>query len=160
MRLLQKTNRTYFLISGTAFIIAGVVFYFVISFFFKDQLNEKLRYDIKIIKRSIKKNGSLPNYYPFIEIREVSALSERSFRIIDTLLFDSNERRKIPFRQISLISVINGKGYFIAARDTLIEEDDLLEVIAIVTGSGFYTSSGQSLFHQPETFTENLAAIL
>lgn len=137
MRLLQKTNRTYFLISGTAFIIAGVVFYFVISFFFKDQLNEKLHHDIRRITRSIKINGTVPNYYPFIEIREVSALSERSFRIIDTLLFDSNERRKIPFRQISLISVINGKGYFIAARDTLIEEDDLLEVIAIVTGSVF-----------------------
>jgi signal transduction histidine kinase len=137
MRLLQKTNRAYFLVSGTAFIIAGVVFYFVISFFFKDQLNEKLFHDIKVIKRSIKRNSILPNYYPFIEIREVSAQSERSFETIDTLIFDAFEKRKIPFRQISLVSVINGKEYFIAARDTLLEEDDLLEAIAIVTGSVF-----------------------
>ena len=73
MRLLQKTNRAYFLISGTTFVIAGVVFYFVISLFFKDQLNEKLFHDIKHITRSIKRNGTLPNYYPFIEIREVRA---------------------------------------------------------------------------------------
>ena len=137
MRLLQKTNRAYFLISGTAFIIAGVVFYFVISFFFKDQLNEKLMYDIKVIKRSIKKNGTLPNYYPFIEIKEVTMQSERSFEIIDTIIFDAIKRKEIPFRQISLVSSINGKIYFIAARDTLLEEDDLLEAIAIVTGSVF-----------------------
>ena len=137
MRLLQKTNRTYFLISGTAFLIAGVVFYFVISFFFKDQLNEKLRYDIKDIKRSIKKNGTLPNYYPFIEIKEVPTQSERSYKSIDTLIFDEYEKKEIPFRQISLVTTINGKKYFISARDTLIEQDDLLETIAIVTGSVF-----------------------
>jgi two-component system, OmpR family, sensor kinase len=137
MRLLQKTNRAYFLISGTAFIIAGVVFFFVISFFFKDQLNEKLLHDIKNITRSIKRDGTIPNYYPFIDIREVPVQSERSSKIIDTLIFNEFERKEILFRQISLIRVINGKEYFIAVRDTLIEEDDLLEVIAIVTGSVF-----------------------
>ena len=134
MRLLQKTNRAYFIVSGTAFIIAGVVFYFVISFFFRDQLNEKLYHDIKNITRSIKENGSIPDYYPFIEIREVSTQSEQSFKTIDTLIFDGFENKKIPFRQISLITVINNKVYFLAARDTLIEEDDLLEAISIVTG--------------------------
>jgi signal transduction histidine kinase len=137
MKLLQKTNRTYFLVSGTAFIIAGVVFYYVISLFFKDQLNEKLHHDIKNITRSIKKSGAIPNYYPFIEIREVSKRPEQSFRTVDTLIFNVFENRNIPFRQISLISVINDKEYFIAARDTLIEEDDLLEVIAITTGLVF-----------------------
>ena len=137
MRLLQKTSRTYFLVSGTAFLIAGVVFYFVVSLFFKDQLNEKLHHDIKNISRTIMKNGTLPNYYPFIETREVSAQPEHSFKTIDTLIFDGFEKRKIPYRQISLITVINDKEYFIAARDTLIEEDDLLEVIAIATGLVF-----------------------
>jgi signal transduction histidine kinase len=134
MKLLQKTNKTYFFVSGTAFLIAGAVFYFVISLFFKDQLNEKLHHDIKNITRTIIKNGTLPNYYPFIETREVSAQKQQSFKTIDTLIFDGFEKRKIPYRQISQITVINGKEYFIAARDTLIEEDDLLGVIAIVIG--------------------------
>ena len=137
MRLLQKTNRTYFLISGIAFIIAGVVFYFVISSFFKDQLNEKLMSDIKVIKRTIKRNGTLPNYYPFIEIREVTFQRERKHEIVDTLIYDEVEKKDILFRQISLVDSINGKKYLIAARDTLIEEDDLLEAIAVVTGSVF-----------------------
>jgi signal transduction histidine kinase len=137
MRLLQKTNRAYFIISGTAFLIAGVVFFFVIRLFFKDQLNEKLFHDIKHLTRAIQRNGTLPNYYPFIEIKEVSEQSERSYQIIDTLISDSFERRKIPFRQISIVTKINGKGYLLTARDTLIEEDDLLETIAIVTCSVF-----------------------
>jgi signal transduction histidine kinase len=137
MKLLQKTNRAYFIVSGTAFIIAGVVFYFVISFFFKDQLNEKLFHDIENITGTIKKNGTIPDYYPFFEIREVSKQPEQSFKATDTLIFDAFENKNIPYRQISLMTVINDKEYFIAARDTLIEEDDLLEVISIVTGMIF-----------------------
>lgn len=137
MKLLQKTNKAYFMVSGTAFIIAGVVFYFVISFFFKDQLNEKLFHDIENIKGTINKSGTIPDYYPFFEIREVSKQPEQSFKVADTLIFDAFENKNIPYRQISLITVINDKEYFIAARDTLIEEDDLLGVISIVTGMIF-----------------------
>jgi hypothetical protein len=87
MKLLQKTNRAYFLISAATFIIAGATFYFVISFFFKDQLNEKLVSDIRIVKTKIEKKEILPHYYPFIEIRKVSE-KESSFKIIDTLIYD------------------------------------------------------------------------
>jgi signal transduction histidine kinase len=137
MRLLQKTNRAYFLISGIAFVIAGVIIYFVLSFFFKDQLNEKLKSDIGDAKLSIERNGTLPNYFPFIEAREVPGQSERSYETVDTLIFDASEKEDIPFRQISLVASINGRRYFIAARDTLLEESDLLTTIAIVIGSVF-----------------------
>jgi signal transduction histidine kinase len=139
MKLLQKTNRAYFIVSGTAFIIAGVVFYFVISFFFKDQLNEKLFHDIRHITRTIKRNGTLPSYYPFIEIREVPGQPTRPYEVKDTsIILDAAEKREILFRQISLVTNINNKEYFIAARDTLLEEDDLLGVIALVTSSFFF----------------------
>ncbi len=137
MKLLQKTNRTYLIVSATAFIIAGVVFYFVVSFFFRDQLNEKLLHDIENITGTIKKSGTIPDYYPFFEIREVSKQLEQSFKTTDTLIFDAFENKNITYRQISLITVINNKEYFIAARDTLIEEDDLVQLISIVTGLVF-----------------------
>jgi signal transduction histidine kinase len=137
MKLLQKTNKTYFLISATAFIIAGITFYFVISFFFMDQLNEKLHHDIKNITRAIKRNGSIPNFYPFFEIKEVNPVPARHEEIKDTLISDGFEKRKTLYRQVSQVTEINGKGYYIAARDTLLEGEDLLGVIAIVTGSIF-----------------------
>jgi signal transduction histidine kinase len=137
MRLLQKTNRAYFLISGMAFLIAGVIIYFVLSFFFKDQLNEKLKSDIDDVKLSIEKNRTLPDYYPFIEARLVLDRSEHSYETVDTLIFDSSQKENIPFRQISIVTSINGKRYLIAARDTLFEQGDLLTTIAIVIGSVF-----------------------
>jgi signal transduction histidine kinase len=137
MRLLQKTNRAYFLISGIAFLITGVIIYFVLSFFFKDQLNEKLKSDIGDVKLSIERNGTLPNYNPFIEAKEVPGQSERSYETVDTIIFDASEKEDIPFRQISIVTSINGKRYFIAARDTLFEQGDLLTTIAIVIGSAF-----------------------
>jgi two-component system, OmpR family, sensor kinase len=137
MKLLQKTNKAYFLVSAVAFIIAGVAFYFVISYFFRDQLNDKLRHDIKNITRSIKRDMSIPNFYPFFEIKEIPTLTEQPAKAIDTLISDGFERRKTIYRQVSLVTNINGKGYYIAARDTLLEEEDLLGVIAEVTGSVF-----------------------
>jgi signal transduction histidine kinase len=134
MRLLQKTNRAYFLISGTAFIIAGAVIYFVLSYVFKSQLNENLMADIEAAKRIIQNNGTLPNYYPFIETREVSGQSERSYESIDTVVFDATEKEDIPYRQISLITSINGRRYFIAARDTFLEKSDLMVTIMVITG--------------------------
>jgi signal transduction histidine kinase len=132
MRLLQKINRAYFLVSVTAFVIAGAVIYFVLSFIFEGQLNEKLKADIENVKLTISKNGKLPNYYPFIESREVQGQSIRLYESIDTLVFDPAEEEIIPYRQISLITPINGKEFFIAARGTLLEKSDLLATIVIV----------------------------
>jgi signal transduction histidine kinase len=137
VKLLQKTNRAYFLITLTSFVIAGAVIYFVLSFIFEDQLNEKLIADIKNIELTIETRVDLPNYYPFIESREVSGQSIRPNENIDTLIFDKGEEEYVPYRQISLVKTINGKEYFIAARDTLLEKSDLLATIAFVTASAF-----------------------
>lgn len=137
MKLLQKTNRAYFLASITAFVIAGAVIYFVLSFVFKDELNERLMADIESVKLTIGRGGNLPNYYPFIESREVPGLPVRSCETTDTLIFDAAEKENIPYRQISLVTTINGKKFFIAARDTLIEKNDLLATIAIIITSVF-----------------------
>ena len=137
MKLLKKKNRTYLVISGTAFIIAGAITYFVLSTLLKEQLNEKLIYDIENVKRIIERNGVLPDYYPFIETRESAGQSEGSYEKKDTLIYDANEDDKVDFRQISLVYSINGKKYYIAARNELFENSDLLATIVLVIGSVF-----------------------
>ncbi len=133
MRLLQKTNRSYFLISLITFIIAGVVIYFVLSIILRENLNENLLSDIEVVKKSIEKTNILPNYYPYIEVVEVSQQLVRPSVSTDTLIFDKGENEMVAYRQISLVTEINGKKYFIAARDTLLEKSDLLATIVIVT---------------------------
>jgi len=106
MKLLKKTSRTYFIISASAFIVAGVIIYFVVSFILEEELNENLRSDIKSISRTIEKDKSIPHYYPFVEVKKVNWQSPGPYRVIDTLIFDKKEKEEIPFRQISSVKSI------------------------------------------------------
>jgi signal transduction histidine kinase len=137
MKLLKKTTRTYFIISASAFVIAGVVIYFVTSFFFEEQLNEKLLSDRMSVIRNIEKNGSVPYFYPFIEVKKVPEQVERPVVYGDTLIFDVNEKENIPFRQISSLVAIKGQMYLIVVRDTLLEKSDMLMIIGIAIGIVF-----------------------
>ena len=137
MKLLKKTNRTYFIVSAIAFIIAGVVIYFVISYFFEDQLNEQLFSDGVSIIHNIEKAGPVPNFYPFIEVKKVSNQVERPVEYKDTLIFDVNEKENIPFRQISSVVTIKGEMYLIIVRDTLLEKGDILMIIVVIIAVTF-----------------------
>ena len=70
MKLLKKTSRTYLIISASAFIVAGLIIYFVLSFILEEELNENLRSDVKSIVRTIEKDKSIPHYYPFVEVKK------------------------------------------------------------------------------------------
>jgi len=137
MKLLKKTSRTYFIISASAFIVAGVIIYFVVSFILEEELNENLRSDIKSISRTIEKDKSIPHYYPFVEVKKVNWQSPGPYRVIDTLIFDKKEKEEIPFRQISSVKSIQGETYLIVVRDALIEKSDLLMIIGIAIGLVF-----------------------
>jgi signal transduction histidine kinase len=137
LKLLQKTNQIYLLISGTAFIVAGAIIYFALSIVFNDQLNEKLKSDIELVRNTLKTKGTLTVYSPFVESKEVQDHPVRSYMVSDTLIFDKNEMESVPFRQVSVIDSINGKKYLIVSRDTLLERGDLLSTIIIVTGTVF-----------------------
>jgi signal transduction histidine kinase len=137
MKLLKKTNRTYFVISASAFIVSGVLIYFVLSFIFNEQLNEKLLSDKVSVIRNIEKDGSVPDFYPFIDVIELKGQTERSVVSKDTLIFNVNEKENIPFRQISSVVAIKGKIYLIVVRDTLLEKDDMIMTIVIAIGVVF-----------------------
>jgi two-component system OmpR family sensor kinase len=137
MKLLKKTSRTYLLISASAFLVAGMIIYFVLSFILEEELNENLRSDIKSIVISIEKDKSIPHYYPFVEVRNVPGQTPGPFRVTDTLIFDKKEKEKIQFRQISTIKSIQGETYLIIVRDALLEKSDLLMIIGVAIGLVF-----------------------
>lgn len=134
MKLLKKTNRTYLIISASAFVIAGAVIYIVLSIILESQLNENLQSNMSDIILSLDKGESMPEYYPFVEVRKVAGQIERAIVKIDTMIFDIAEKENIPLRQISSVVSINGQMYLIVVRNTLIEKSDLLLSIGIVIG--------------------------
>jgi two-component system, OmpR family, sensor kinase len=134
MKLLKRTNRTYFIISASGFIISGVVIFFVISYFFEDQLNEKLLSDRMSVIHNIEKDGSVPVFYPFVEVKRVQFQIEQPVRTSDTSIFDVNENEDLSFRQISSVDQIKGQTYRITVRDTLIEKGDMFLIIGVIIG--------------------------
>jgi two-component system, OmpR family, sensor kinase len=137
MKLLKKTNRTYLIISASAFIVAGLIIYFVLSFILEEELNENLRSDIKSIARTIEKDKTIPHYYPFVEVKKVVGQSPGPIMVIDTLIFDKKEKEKILFRQISSVKSIQGETYLIVVREALLEKSDLLMIIGVAIGLVF-----------------------
>jgi two-component system OmpR family sensor kinase len=137
MKLLKKTSRTYLIISASAFIVAGLIIYFVLSFILEEELNEHLRLDVKSIVRTIEKDKSIPHYYPFVEVKKVQGQTPGPFRVIDTLIFDKKEKEKILFRQISSVKSIQGETYLIVVREALLEKSDLLMIIGVTIGLVF-----------------------
>jgi signal transduction histidine kinase len=137
MKLLKKTSRTFFVISASAFIVSGVVIYFALSFIFDEQLNEILLSDRMSVIRNIEKDGSVPYFYPFVEVKKIPYQTERPVVYSDTLIFDVNEKENIPFRQISSFVGIKGQMYHIVIRDTLLEKSDMLLIIGVSIGVVF-----------------------
>jgi signal transduction histidine kinase len=137
MKLLKKTNRIYFITSALAFIVFGAVIYFFLSFIFEGQLSEKLLSDNMSVIHNIEKDGSVPYFYPFVEVKKVPGQTERPIVSVDTLIFDVNENENIPFRQFSSVVAIKGQMYHIIIRDTLLEKSDLLMTIIIAIGLVF-----------------------
>lgn len=137
MKLLKKTSRTYLIISASAFIVAGLFIYFVLSFILEEEMNENLRSDLKSIVRTIEKDKSIPHYYPFVEVKKVPGETPGPLRVIDTLIFDKKEKEKIQFRQISSVKSIQGETYLIVVREALLEKSDLLMIIGVAIGLVF-----------------------
>jgi signal transduction histidine kinase len=137
MKLLKKTNRAYFIISAFAFIIAGVVFYIAISYYFEDQLNEQLESDRMTVIHNIEKDGTLPVFNPFVEVKKTFDNVDRPVTYSDTAIYDENENENVPFRQISSVDRINGQYYHILVRNTLLEKGDMMIIIGIIVGGIF-----------------------
>jgi two-component system, OmpR family, sensor kinase len=137
MKLLQKTNRTYLILTASAFVVAGVLTYIILSSFLESQLNEKLSYSKDHIIKTIERSGIVYNDPPYIEVKEEPFSSEIKNFYSDTILFDSAEKENVPFRQLTGTVSINGKNYKIIIRNTLIEKSDFLLTIILTTISVF-----------------------
>ena len=89
MKLIQKTSRTYLLLSIIIFILSGVMLYFVLTTVMNNRLDDKLLYNKEVITKIIKYDSPLTI---FDEPEELTDIEDRLYpndTIIykDTLIF-------------------------------------------------------------------------
>jgi len=136
MKLLNKTNIYFSGVSLLVFCIGGIFFYFLFQGIIERDLNNKLRLRKNYIIKQLSKSDSLVLYQRFsgntvsvIQRNEVDTTEEISS---DTILFDAVDQSTIHYRQLTFMTVANGKGYQIQVRRALVETSDLIKgVIAL-----------------------------
>tara|TARA_R110002073_G_scaffold57778_4_gene146655 strand:- start:59753 stop:61033 length:1281 start_codon:yes stop_codon:yes gene_type:complete len=144
MKLIEKTGRSYLLLSLVTFLLFGVVLSFVLTSAMNKRLDEKLRYNKEVISKRIKYDYPLTI---FEEPEELNAAENRLYpkdTIIykDTLIFHAirglegveNTEEFEKYRQLTAYETFpNGERYKIITRNSLVRNQDFVTVITLLT---------------------------
>lgn len=131
MKLLNKINRNYALLSSLIFLV-GIIFIFIfMEYFISSEIDEKLETQkLNVIKNL--DQGLKVEFTPFVEVKEIV---NQNFNveegIKDTSIYNKFENEFDSYRQLKTIYSNGNKSYLIIVRTNNIEKSDLLFTIGI-----------------------------
>jgi len=131
MKLLNKINRNYALLSSLIFLV-GIIFIFIfMEYFISSEIDEKLETQkLNVIKNL--NQGLKVEFTPFVEVKEIV---NQNFNveegIKDTSIYNKFENEFDSYRQLKTIYSNGNKSYLIIVRTDNIEKSDLLFTIGI-----------------------------
>ncbi|MFI8603567.1 sensor histidine kinase [Cellulophaga baltica] len=126
--LLQKTSKTFLLISLSLMMLSTIVLYFYVHKLLTDEVEEELRSTEARIESVIKSNNPIYQLPPVVEVKK--GIEKRVERLKDTLIFDPSQNEIEEFRELTIYSTINGESYQITVRTLVVESRDIL--IAVI----------------------------
>ena len=133
MKLLVKTNIYYIIFSFVAFIVCGIIFYFVISANISQEVDETLHDKKEHLEKILKKTDSVPDlYYAFDTNTTVNIVpAEKNERFIDTTFYDSEEKEYDSYRILEFTEKIKNRIYEFHISESLIETEDIVRDIIL-----------------------------
>ncbi len=144
MRLIERTGRSYLILSLVIFMLFGIVLYFILTAVMSNRLDEKLRYNKEVISKRIKYD------YPLTIFEEPELLTEAENRFYpkdtviykDTLIFHAieglegveNTEEYEKYRQLTAYETFpTGERYKIITRNSLVRNQDFVTIITLLT---------------------------
>jgi len=132
MKLQNKINNRFLLVTFLIFAAAGVVFYFALGRVVDQNIREMLssRKANIILYLQHTKADSIIHVSPdhTIFIRQI-AKTEKRRAISDTLAYDLDERQLIPFRKMVFTTSVNDNYFEVTILQSLLEAEDLQGII-------------------------------
>lgn len=132
MKLIQKTSRTYLLLSGIAFLISALTLYLVLTKAISSWLDKKLLYSKTEVV------GKLKFYYPLTTLKyEDLGKTKDLINPKDTLVFKdtavyiASAKEFDTFRQLTAYETIRDRQYKIVARNSLVDNQDFVSAIIV-----------------------------
>ena len=144
MRLIERTGRSYLLLSLVIFILFGIVLYFILTAVMNNRLDEKLLYTKEVITKRIRYD------YPITIFEEPEELTPSENFLFpndtivykDTLIFHAIEglegvedtEQYEKYRQLTAYETFpTGKRYKIITRNSLVRNQDFITIITLLT---------------------------
>ena len=144
MKLIQATNRTYFLYALVAFLIGGGVSFFILKTTIYEEIDEALLVKKDQVVAAIESNPGISSEFLPPEGLTIIALpskQENNTSWLDTLMLEAPDEEDAyeteteigfePFRQLTVIQSIGNISYQITLRTSLIETEDLVFTVFI-----------------------------
>ncbi len=131
MKLINKTNRNFILVTIIVLPIACILLFFSLNYFISDEVDEKLRVDEMRIIQQLKINPSFISIAPVIEVSEIESKVEVDGEVKNVMIYDPIEKEDEPFRELTSVQEINNKWYLIKVRNSTIENEDFIIAIGL-----------------------------
>ena len=132
MKLQNRINIRFLIVTLLVFVVAGVFFYFTLAQIIDQNINEMLssRKTNVILHLEHNEVDSIVWSSPdrSIQIRRIPIISSSSF-ISDTLAYDEDEKELIPFRKMVFSTSVNSNNFEITILQSLLESEDLQAAI-------------------------------
>ena len=127
MKLLTRTNRYYLVLSAVLFGLGTALLYGGLQRALAHEVDEQLQQQRTYLTARIRATGALPTIAPPQELTIDGPT--RSAGLRDTIIFDPIERADVPFRAVSFPVLVRGQTHWLTLRKSLLETEDLLQVI-------------------------------
>lgn len=131
MKLINKISRYFLLSSILLFILISGGLYLVIEDAITNETDEQLNGITELAVQELK-TGKSVNFYPFVEIIPVDQV-KTSNEYKNILINSKDEEDAEPYRQLTSFVKVNGNQYKIITRISLIEKEDMLFSVMIVS---------------------------
>ncbi len=141
MKLLTRTTIYYLLFCIPLLMASGCFLYFNIEKSLRHELDEELQFSNETWVRHLNKLSGekdiLELNNPFIQIEKTNIFSGQQY-FSDTLLFESAEEQKVPYRSLTVFIEHNKQYYKLSFQRSVIEQRDvfknLIGLMSIVFG--------------------------
>jgi len=136
MKLLNKTNLYFVLVSLIVFCLGSILFYFLFQMIIDRDFNYRLRERKNYYIETLAHADSLL-YFQKYSANSIGVVQRRKFTdsteiTSDTILYDHIEKRMILYRQITVNKHLNNHHYKIYVRRALVERKSIIEGVILL----------------------------
>ncbi len=131
MKLLNKTNLYFTLVSVVVFCLGGILFYFLFQLIIDRDFNYRLRERKNYYIETLAHSDSLLYFQKYsansITVEQIGRFADSTETTSDTIIYDNIEKREILYRQIAVNKHLNDRDYRIYVRRALVERKSIIE---------------------------------